>query len=170
MDIYITSRDEAPNVIRDYKPQSIISFIDEAGEQPIYQGYNKERHLCLYFNDIPLERSGLKAASRQDTIKLIEFFTNSALDKPILIHCLMGVSRSVAAAYIMLCLHNSQKENELAQYLRMQLPHAYPNPRLIEHADDILGREGRMINAIRNLPSPNLREAGKIYKISTDFI
>jgi predicted protein tyrosine phosphatase len=40
-------------------------------------------------------------------------------------------------------------EEELAQALRWLSPSATPNPRLIGVADNILGRDGRMVAAIK---------------------
>jgi predicted protein tyrosine phosphatase len=39
-------------------------------------------------------------------------------------------------------------EREIAQAMRQRAPHASPNALLVRHADDILGREGRMIEAM----------------------
>lgn len=69
---------------------------------------------------------------------------------PLLIHCYAGVSRSTAAAYMsVLALDPARDELELATELRRSSPTASPNPRLIEIADRVLGRNGRMIDAIR---------------------
>ena len=71
---------------------------------------------------------------------------------PLLIHCYAGVSRSTAAAYMsVLALDPARDEHDLAVELRRLSPTASPNPRLIEIADRVLGRDGRMIEAIRSI-------------------
>ena len=70
----------------------------------------------------------------------------------LLIHCYAGVSRSTAAAYAsLLALDPDRDEFELAHELRRCSPTASPNPRLIEIADRLLQREGRMVSAIRSI-------------------
>jgi predicted protein tyrosine phosphatase len=72
--------------------------------------------------------------------------------KPMVIHCYAGVSRSTAAAYIVAAaLNPAQGEAELAAMLRWLSPSATPNPRLIAVADALLGREGRMVAAIKGI-------------------
>lgn len=69
----------------------------------------------------------------------------------LLIHCHGGVSRSVAAAYILLCMLN---EPGTEQNCFDKLPSTVgqtcvtPNPLVISIADDILGRNGRMKKAV----------------------
>jgi len=68
---------------------------------------------------------------------------------PLLIHCYAGVSRSTAAAYIsVLTLDPTRDERDLAEEMRRVSPTASPNRRLIEVADVLLGRKGRMVAAI----------------------
>ena len=65
------------------------------------------------------------------------------------IHCYAGVSRSTAAAFIAACaLAPERPEIEIARALRAASPTASPNTRLIEIADRMLGRAGRMVAAV----------------------
>jgi predicted protein tyrosine phosphatase len=62
----------------------------------------------------------------------------------------MGVSRSPAAALIAaLSLVPDQSEATLAHRLRAASPFATPNMRIIEIGDAILGRNGRLTDAVR---------------------
>ena len=64
----------------------------------------------------------------------------------------MGVSRSTAAAYIGVQILNPEvDELDLANALRWAAPFATPNPLMIKIADDILGRSGRMVDAIKSI-------------------
>jgi predicted protein tyrosine phosphatase len=45
-------------------------------------------------------------------------------------------------------LNEPGREADIARMLRARAPHAQPNPRLVALADDILGREGRMVDAV----------------------
>jgi predicted protein tyrosine phosphatase len=65
------------------------------------------------------------------------------------IHCYAGISRSTASAYAAACAVNPDRdEMEIAQNLRRASRTAMPNSLIVALADDILGREGRMIAAI----------------------
>lgn len=117
-----------------------------------------EQHLCLWMNDIADEQQGLIAPGMQHVEKLIAFARGWNKDRdeeragPLAVHCYAGISRSTAAAYIIAAVLSPQRcEEELARYLRRLSPSATPNPRLIRHADAILSRQGRMIDAIASI-------------------
>ncbi len=81
--------------------------------------------------------------------RLLAFAGTWDQQRPMLIHCWAGISRSTAAAFITLCsLRPERNEAALALALREASPSATPNARLVAVADDILGRNGRMVDAI----------------------
>ncbi|WP_105373727.1 tyrosine phosphatase family protein [Neorhizobium huautlense] len=112
-----------------------------------------ERHLKLAMNDIGFAGTGdLVAPSEAHVERLIAFVRDWDQSAPILIHCWMGVSRSPAAAVITaLALHPEEDDFELAGRLRKAAPHATPNSRLIEIGDHMLGRNGRLITAVKGI-------------------
>lgn len=112
-----------------------------------------ERHLKLAMNDIGFAGTGdLIAPSETHVERLIAFVRDWDQSAPILIHCWMGVSRSPAAAVITaLALHPEEDDFELADRLRKAAPHATPNSRLIEIGDHMLGRNGRLIAAVKGI-------------------
>ena len=71
---------------------------------------------------------------------------------PILVHCHAGVSRSPAAAFILMCQRNDGREQEAATVLRKQARHAWPNRLMVEIADALLARNGRLVTALRSMP------------------
>jgi predicted protein tyrosine phosphatase len=80
---------------------------------------------------------------------LLSFVSQWDRKQPIVVHCFAGISRSTAAAFIMLCALRPEKgEDEIALRLRLASPSATPNIRLVGFADRLLEREGRMIAAI----------------------
>jgi predicted protein tyrosine phosphatase len=110
------------------------------------------RHLRLEFHDIPEEREGYLAPTMAQMESILRFVGDWDRKGAMLIHCWAGVSRSTASAYSAMCLlHPKRDEFELATELRAASPEATPNPRLIAHADEILGRKGRMVEAIAAL-------------------
>jgi predicted protein tyrosine phosphatase len=76
------------------------------------------------------------------------------------VHCYAGVSRSTAAAYVTVCtLNPGRSEASIAQALRRASPTATPNIRIVALADDMLGRNGRMVDAIAAIGPGALAEA-----------
>ena len=111
-----------------------------------------ERHLKLALNDITDEMPDMMPPTRDHISRLVEFGRSWNAEAPILIHCWAGVSRSMAAAYIILCERAGPgSEFEIARDLRERAPHAYPNPLMIRLADTLLQRNGRMVAAIASI-------------------
>jgi predicted protein tyrosine phosphatase len=81
--------------------------------------------------------------------RLLDFARQWSRARPLVVHCYAGISRSTASAYIIAAaLAPKRDEAELAWRLREVSPSATPNPRLVAVADRLLGRNGRMVQAI----------------------
>ena len=118
----------------------------------------EERRLKLSMHDVNGPRGGYQAASARQVESLLDFarqwWRAAARGEagPLVLHCWFGVSRSPAAAFILQCaLRSDEGEMQLAQELRALAPFATPNARLVALADDLLGRGGRMQQAIRTI-------------------
>jgi predicted protein tyrosine phosphatase len=109
------------------------------------------RHLLLHMNDIAFKGTGnLVAPDETHVREIIDFAAKWDQTAPLIVHCWMGVSRSPAAAVIAaLSLRPNQSEEALAQRLRAASPFATPNMRIIEIGDQLLGRNGRLVRAIK---------------------
>jgi len=109
-------------------------------------------HLRLTMHDIAMPIEGMTSPGADHVETLIEFIADWDRQKPMLIHCWAGVSRSTASAFIAQCMLSPEKsEKELATELRFLSPPATPNPLIIAYADAILERNGAMIAAIENI-------------------
>jgi predicted protein tyrosine phosphatase len=107
-------------------------------------------HLSISVNDIVEPREGYVLASPEHMEQLLSFIRAWDRKAPLLFHCWAGISRSTAAAYIAACaLAPERYEAELAHALRIAAPSATPNARFVALADDLLNRQGRMVEAIR---------------------
>lgn len=113
----------------------------------------KERHLLLGMNDIAFAGTGdLVAPAEAHVAAIIDFAKSWNRSAPLLIHCWMGVSRSPAAALITsLTIHPEEEDDHLALRLRAASPFATPNARLVEIGDAMLGRNGRLVAAVKAL-------------------
>lgn len=111
---------------------------------------DQNRHLKLGLNDISDLRPGLTAPGEAHVDKLIRFARSWDQRAPLVVHCWLGISRSpAAAAIIALAVAPDQDEMALAERLRQASPFVTPNPKLVEIADSMLGRGGRLKRAIK---------------------
>ena len=111
----------------------------------------ENRHLLLGVNDINFAGTGdLIAPQEIHVTEIIQFARAWDQSSPLLIHCWMGVSRSPAAAAIAsLAVAPDQDDEELALRLRKASPFVTPNQRLIDIADSLLKRDGKLSKAIK---------------------
>ena len=111
-----------------------------------------ERHLFLGFNDILEPMDGMTAPAEEHVVALLDFLDDWNAEKPIVVHCFAGISRSTAAAFITLCAVKPERdEHDIARRLRAASPYAFPNARLVAFADRVLERDGRMVRAIQSI-------------------
>ena len=90
----------------------------------------------------------------------------------------MGVSRSTAAAAILLAQHNPGREPDVFEALNDIRPRNWPNRAMIGHADRLLGREGALFRAMvdqhrsitRRYPdmAELIRSVGRGHEVPTD--
>jgi predicted protein tyrosine phosphatase len=106
-------------------------------------------HLVLEVDDISVPLEGYSAPADEHVTELVRFLKGWDRRTPLVIHCFAGISRSTAAAYVAVCALNPHRdESAIARELRRASATATPNKRIVEIADRLLGREGRMIQAI----------------------
>ena len=114
-------------------------------------GLRPERHLHLTFHDIVEARPDFVMPDRAVIESILGFGRSWNRDRPMLIHCWAGISRSSAAAYIVACDRNPGYEHDLADELRRRAPFATPNRLMVALADETLGRNGAMVEAIEHI-------------------
>lgn len=132
-----------------HRPSHLVSWLSPPAEAPeIAAPFAPSRRLLLASHDIIELTEGYQAPSAEDVEKLIALAREWDRAHPMLVHCWAGVSRSTAAAFVVACALSARPEHELAQALRLASPSATPNLLIVRHADDLLGRDGRMVEAI----------------------
>src|SRR5690606_18051091 len=83
---------------------------------------------------------------------LLRFARDWDARSPMLVHCWAGISRSMAAAYTVLCDRlGPVQEIAIAKQLRARARHAHPNRLFVQLADQALDRKGMMIRAINSI-------------------
>src|SRR5919112_2052285 len=137
------------DVVAETGARHVVTLINvgSAVERP--SSVESDRHLFIGVSDIiePLDGHILPGPERVE--RLLPFVRSWDREAPLVFHCWAGISRSTAAAYITACaLLPDWSEREIALRLREASPTATPNRRLVEVADDMLGRRGRMVDAV----------------------
>jgi predicted protein tyrosine phosphatase len=141
----------------------LISLV-APGEQPATPACIMfERHHRVGIHDIDEPLDGHILPSEEHIDGLIEFVRGWRHDEaPILIHCVAGISRSMAAALIALVVKAPGRELEAARHVRSAAAHAYPNRRMVAVADQLLGCEGRLVQAREAMGPANLLPFGPL--------
>ncbi len=150
--IVVSSLREAQDQIARHGASHVVSILGPETPHRTFDSIEGDRHLKLTFHDIVLVAEGMLAPQTSHLDTLVSFYRTWDREAPMLIHCWAGVSRSTAAAYIAKCIFEPKRdEHEIAWELREASPSATPNPRMIAMADELLGREGRMRQAISDI-------------------
>lgn len=106
-------------------------------------------HLLIAMHDIVEAQEGMTPPGETHVASLLDFARRWDRSRPLVVNCFAGISRSTATAYVIAAaLAPRRDEHELAATLRRLSPSATPNVRIVAIADAMLGRGGRMVEAI----------------------
>lgn len=134
----------------------VLSILDPDFPEPEdFLAYDQHHRLTLRFHDIIGPWPGWQAPERHDVEALIDF--GRELDQAgdgvehLLVHCHAGISRSTAALATLLARHTpAGDEAGIFARIREIRPQAWPNSRMVDFADDLLQRDGRLSAALRD--------------------
>jgi predicted protein tyrosine phosphatase len=133
----------------------VLSILDPHFPEPQdFTTYGPHRRLTLRFDDIIDTTPGMLLPELHHIETLLEFGSGlaSAEGDPLahlLVHCHAGISRSTASMTILLAeARPNADEDALFAHIREIRPQAWPNSRMIELADDLLGRDGKLVAAL----------------------
>jgi len=161
--ILVTPLSALEDAIRVHRPSHIVTLLspDHMIETPA--GFPAERHLRLGVNDVVEASAGDAPPERAHIEDLLAFSRSWPAEDPMIVHCWAGISRSMAATYIILCDRLGRgSEIYAAKAIRSRAAHAYPNALLVRHADDLLGRQGRMVEAIKAIGAGKMVAEGDV--------
>ena len=150
--IHVCSLAKLEETVAKSGAERVLSLLAAGTEVMRPASIARENHLHLVMHDIAVAQDGMTMPGEDHVRNLLAFARKWDRTKPMVVHCYAGISRSTASAYIIAAaLAPKRDEAELAQTLRTLSPSATPNPRLIAVADALLGRQGRMIEAIETI-------------------
>jgi predicted protein tyrosine phosphatase len=129
----------------------IVSILDpESPDPPTFAKFAPHWRLDLRFHDIIEPNRCQLAPSRGDVAQLLGFGRelNDRAGNHLLVHCHAGVSRSTAAAaLIMVQMHPHRPARVALDTVARMRPRAWPNLRMLEFGDALLGRNGEIVAA-----------------------
>ena len=152
--IEVMSRYEAGDILCSPERCADVMYLLSIGDvqDALPLGYhNVDRKLRLLVADVITELG----ATEQDIRQIIALAQElQSVSGRVLIHCEAGVSRSSAAALIIYaCWLGPGEEDDAMMRVLAQRPIAMPNRRMVELADRLLDRKGRLV-AVLDLARP----------------
>jgi predicted protein tyrosine phosphatase len=130
----------------------VLTIIDPDHPDPKdFTSYGPHARTVWRFHDIIKPAEG-QVHPTEDSVRRVLEFGEAAKRQPIdhlLVHCHMGMSRSTAAAVILMVQDNPGRETDAFEHLAEIRPYTWPNSLMLRHADALLRREGVLLEAMR---------------------
>ena len=129
----------------------VLSILDpDWPDPPAFADYGPHRRLALRFHDVIEPAPDRRAPTREDVEQLLAFGQelSDAAACHLLVHCHAGVSRSTAATTLILAQHHPEwPASDVLDAVSQIRPRAWPNLRILEFGDELLGRGGEIVAA-----------------------
>jgi predicted protein tyrosine phosphatase len=168
--VYVCPLARVPSAVLELKPSHLITLLDPKDVIPTPEGIAPDRHLKIGINDVSVPHPDHVAPEPHHVERVINFIDTWSGDAPLLVHCWAGISRSSATAFIALCMRNDgHDEFDILAEMRARAPHIQPNRRIVGFADTILGRDGRMIEALDALGPGRIVYEGALFGVPMKF-
>ena len=142
----------------------VLSILDPGWPEPdAFGGYDTHHRTTLRFHDIIEPVAGQILPRPEDVAAILRFGRDLRRERRhepthLLIHCHAGISRSTAAMTMLLAqAHPDLDEAAVVARVHDLREKAWPNARMIAFADEALGRQGRLSEAVRRLHALQLR-------------
>ncbi|HUZ74377.1 MAG TPA: protein-tyrosine-phosphatase [Stellaceae bacterium] len=129
----------------------VLSLLDPGWPAPAaFGGFGAHERLDLRFHDVVDPLPGLRPPRPEDVAALLRFAAGMAAASQLhlLVHCQKGLSRSTASLALILAQARPDlaADDVLAEVVRLR-PRAWPNLRIIELGDALLGRGRSLVAA-----------------------
>lgn len=129
----------------------VLSILDPGFPDPeAFGAFGEHERLDLRFHDITEERPAMRLVQREDVAALLEFGRDLQREPGahLLVHCHMGISRSTASMALILAQARPDRPAlEALGEVRRIRAQIWPNLRLMELGDELLGRNGELVAA-----------------------
>jgi predicted protein tyrosine phosphatase len=167
--VHVCPLSEVPSLVADVRASRLVSLLQAEIPVPTPVGIAADSHLRLEVHDIAEPLLDHVAPAREHVRSLLDFAEAWGGEGVMVVHCWAGISRSTAAAFTALCLVNPDvPELVIARALRAASPTAQPNRLIVQHADDLMGRKGRMLCAVEAMGPAVRAYAARPFSLSAD--
>ncbi|MEX0751307.1 MAG: protein-tyrosine phosphatase family protein [Xanthobacteraceae bacterium] len=147
--IHVCSLARLHRTVEETRARHVVTVLKDISLVNRTAGIQPENHLHIAVDDIICPMDGYHHPCEDHVARLLQFVTVWDRAAPIVIHCYAGISRSTASAFAAACALNPRRDEiDIARELRRVSPTAMPNGLIVSLADRILGRGGRMIEAV----------------------
>jgi predicted protein tyrosine phosphatase len=155
----------------------VLSILDPDHPDPeAFQAYDPHHRTVLRFHDVIEPLPGMILPEPEHVRAVLQFGEDvaqnpsSRAEGHLLVHCHMGVSRSTAAmATLMLQSEPEESEDRIMERLAEIRPQAWPNSLMIGFADDLLSRNGRLVDALRRHYGRQVRRDPKMARLMREL-
>jgi predicted protein tyrosine phosphatase len=146
----------------------VLSILDPSEpELPVFGSFGEHERVELRFDDVIEESPNLVAPNRGDVEAILTFGRSLSAEPSscahLLVHCHAGVSRSTAAMTLILARARPDLSADiiLSEVLRIR-SQAWPNLRIIELGDEVLGGNGEIVSAVSSDYRKQLRNQPRL--------
>jgi len=167
--IHVCSLARLHDTVRETGARHVVTLIKDVTLVHRPSEIAPENHLLLDMDDINEHIDGYVMPGEQHVGELLGFVRRWDRRAPLVVHCYAGISRSTAGAFVTACALNPQRdERQIARALRLASPTAYPNIRIVQLADRMLKRNGRMVNAIEAIGRGEMAHAAMPFRLDLE--
>ncbi|MEN3375776.1 MAG: hypothetical protein V7604_1131 [Hyphomicrobiales bacterium] len=167
--IHVCSLARLHDTVRETGARHVVTLIKDISLVHRPASITPENHLLLDMDDITDHIEGYVAPHENHVGDLLRFVRAWDRGAPMVVHCYAGISRSTAGAFVSICALNPQRdEMTIAQALRDASPTATPNLRIVRIADQMLGRNGRMVTAVEAIGPGRAAYASEPFRLDLE--
>lgn len=167
--IHVCSLARLHETVEETGARHVVSLLADEDRVDRPSAIVEQNHLWLRLHDISMPLDGYIMPEEAHVADLLKFVRRWDRRAPLVVHCFAGISRSTASAYASVCALNPHRdEASIAQALRRASPTATPNARIVSLADELLGRQGRMIAAIETIGRGDLTAEAQPFQLDLE--
>jgi predicted protein tyrosine phosphatase len=152
---------------QDRRVTHVLSILDPEWPEPAaFQAFDPHFRTTLRFHDAIEPSPGVLLPQKADVKAILAFGRDAGEEPRLLIHCHAGISRSTAATLMILAqARPHEREDAIAERLIEIRRQAWPNSRMIEFADELLDRGGRLLAATATIYARQLATRPELAEI-----
>ncbi len=167
--IHVCSLAALPATVEATGARHILTVMANVGQVVRPASVLEANHLRIQMDDINEPAQGFVAPSHDHVEQALTFIRKWDRAAPMVIHCYAGISRSTASAFMAACALNPHRDEfSIARQIRSASPTASPNRLIVTLADQVLGRNGRMVRALDDMGPGNMTIEGRPFRVEIE--